>query len=362
MKRFILPIFLLISSSTFAAIDIGDGSDGACSLGGAISVTSTVSGTAFNCTSLVTTGAITVSDGNPLIIKVQGDATIDHTITLLGTAGGAAAGGGVVAGAEGGDATNAVCGGFSFADIGGSGGAGGSHVNLGGNGGVGQASGPTDGLDTMSAPGSTTTTYDSALSLETQIRGGSGGGNGGDGCESSGTFTEPGGTPGGAGGGALHLAAGGDIYINAQIDVRGGNGQPGTSSANGQSGGSGAGAGGVIFLQSSLNIELNSALLANGGTGGAAGGALAGAGGDGGDGIIRLDDLDGTITGVGGSYSPSPTIITHGATSLETLSSGIEPGCAVREDMTPKNQTILGALLLLILMIGLNIKETKKAN
>ncbi|EPZ49802.1 hypothetical protein M902_0557 [Bacteriovorax sp. BAL6_X] len=356
MKRLILPIFLLISSTTFGAVDTGDGSDLSCNWVGAIP-----SGT-YNCTDLTTTGAITITGGNPLIIKVQGDVTIDHTISVAeGIAGGYGPGLGpaTLPGSEGSSATNASCGGSSFADIGGSGGAGGSHTTLGSNGGSGVSSGPVDGSDTLSAPGSTSVTYDSALSLESQMLGGAGGGNGGGGCEQGGG-TEPGGTPGGSGGGIIHIAAGGDMYINASILANGGAGQPGTTSASGDSGGSGGGAGGIIFLQANGNIELNSALDASGGNGGAAGGVLGRAGGDGGDGIIRLDELDGVITGVGGSYSPSPTIVTLGASGFETLQSGIEPGCAVREDMTPNNESLLGAIVLMILLFGINCLNIKK--
>ncbi|WP_412470318.1 MULTISPECIES: hypothetical protein [unclassified Halobacteriovorax] len=357
MKIFILPIFLLLSSTTFAAVDTGDGSDLSCNWTGLIP-----SGT-YNCTDLTTTGALTITGNNPLIIKVQGDVTIAHTISVAeGLAGGYGAGLSPVVfpGSEGSSATDAACGGSSFSDIGGSGGAGGSHATLGGNGGSGVSSGPVDGSDTLSAPGSTSVTYDSALNLEAQMLGGAGGGNGGGGCEQGGA-TETGATPGGSGGGVIHIAAGGDMYINAPILANGGAGQPGTTSANGDSGGSGGGAGGVIFLQAVGNIELNAALDASGGTGGAAGGVLGRAGGNGGDGIIRLDEVDGVITGVGGSYSPNPTIVTLGANGFETLQSGIDPGCAVREDMTPNNESILGAIVLMILLFGINFLNIKKS-
>lgn len=352
MKRFILPLFILISSSTFAAIDTGTGADGICNLPTTINTTTKA---LYNCTEVTTTGAITVTGGVPLIIRSQGDVTISHSITITpGQVGGEAAATGVVAGAEGGNSlTGATCASGTFAPVGGGGGAGGAHATLGG---VAEP-GTTASIDPSDVPGtagaSSTVSYDSALTLETQLRGGSGGGAASSGCDGFGG-NQAGGA-GGAGGGAIQIAAGGDIYISANIDARGVDGING-GTASGDAGGSGGGGGGVIFLQAQNNIEVTAPaeLLATGGAAGIAAGPLGGDGGVGGAGIIRLDELDGTITG-GGNIQPTPTIVTLGASGLETLNSGISPGCAVREDMTPSNQNLLGAILLMILLIGFNL-------
>ena len=126
-------------------------------------------------------------------------------------------------------------------------------------------------------------------------------------------------------------------------------------------GAAGGGGGGAIFLQAELNIEVNGNLSATGGLASTGGGLYGGNGGAGGAGVIRIDDLDGVVTG-GGSISPTPTLVALGASGFETLSSGIDPGCAMREDMTPNNQGLLGAILLMLVLIGLNFKELKKVN
>lgn len=362
MKRFVLSLFILFSSTTYASLDAGTGAFGICDIGTAGTITSidTNVKSEYNCTELLTTSSITITGSNPLVFKVQGDATIDHTITISpGEAGGYAEAQGP-SGATSVSADASVCGGISFADIGGAGGAGGSHPTAGVAGGVATSSAAIDpGTDTQSSPGSVDATYDSALSLETNMRGGAGGGAGGEGCDSL-ANTQPGGA-GGAGGGAIHIAAGGNIYINASISVDGAAGGNGLVNINAEAGAGGGGAGGVIFLQAAFDMEITAALSALGASGGTATGSLAGDGGAGADGIIRLDDFDGSIVG-SNLASPTPTTVSLGTSGIETLSSGIEPGCAVREDMTPKNQSILGAIILLSLLIGLNIKEFKKAH
>lgn len=362
MKRLLIPLFLLFSSTTFAALDTGTGLDGSCDE----TTFGTVGGT-WNCTDLTISAVglnITTAGLTPLIIKVQGDVIINGTITIdPGTAGGYPYNdSSTPSGAQGGDGGDAFCDTLTPDTIGGGGGSGGSHSSLGTAGIIGTDSGTVDG-DIPGAPGSTPSiTYDSAMTLETQLRGGASGGQGGTGCidggtESNGVTNLP-----GDGGGAIQITAGGDITIYANISAIGGSGDGGASSVNGDAGGSGGGAGGVIFLQAANNIVINNASLdAQGGSGGAGGGSEGGAGGAGADGIIRLDDIDGSIEQIGTvNISPTPTTVALEAASFETLNSGIQPGCAVNKDMATEQSQIIGLLILMAAMIGLYFKKLKK--
>ncbi len=358
MKRLLIPLFLLFSSTTFAALDTGDGSNGSCD-----ETIITSSGT-WNCTDLTISATgltVNTAGSTPLIIKVQGDVTIDGTITITpGTTGGSAIGNEVVLNSGGIAGGTAFCDAFTADIIGGGGGSGGAHATLGSAGFTGSDSGsPTVDSDIPGAGASApSVTYDSAMTLETQLRGGSSGGAGGTGCIDGGS--EPG-LPGGAGGGAIQITSGGNITIRATISAIGNNGQGGPS-GNGDAGGSGGGAGGVIFLQAANNIVINNASLdAQGGSGGAGGGSEGGAGGAGADGIIRLDDIDGSIEQIGTvNISPTPTTVALEAASFETLNSGIQPGCAVNKDMATEQSQIIGLLILMAAMIGLYFKKLKK--
>lgn len=312
MSILFLFSFLYVTPTT--AIDVGDGSDGACV---ATSFTSTTK-RYYQCTSLTIdtaldlfkagSGSPAVNGGAQLIIKVQGEVVINNTIDLSGAAGvdgdafltvkpGGSAGAG---GSAGGNAQLAAANGLNGNGAGG--GIAGNYVipvvadSIGGGGGGGSyntksAIEPLDGDSIGDGSGSGSAgangnSFGAEASFETSFAGGSGGGAGGS-ASDAGPVT---GSSGGGGGGALRIIAGGNITLNGIIKSNGGNG--GGTGASINSGGGGGGSGGAIWLQAAGDITGTGSIEALGGLKGLNNG-FAGYGGEGSLGRIRLDDSNG---------------------------------------------------------------------
>jgi len=163
-----------------------------------------------------------------------------------------------------------------------------SHI-LPGAGGGGSAPGDagTSGGDTVGGPGG----GGGASAV-------SNGGNGSNGGNYPGTSsTGPNGVSGGDGGGAIIFLVGGDLTLNGTIDVRGQNGQDGNNSGSNSpgSGGGGGGGGGTAVLIYKGSLSDSGSKLASGGSGGAGGSsnyANGGSGGSGGNGQILLQTVN----------------------------------------------------------------------
>lgn len=311
-----------------SAIDLGDGSDGDCDFQGSLPART------YQCLSLTINTSTTFTGSDPVIIRVQGEATINATVAVNGSDG--------INGTTQSSADTTISGGtpgsggfsgggFQIAGLvatsnngndngNGAGVAGGAALTFnavtddGGGGGGGSYGEPTQGQagaagagDDIPGSGGAAGSFNTADDQDTfdtsaNLIGGSGGGAGGAGDNQSGFFF-PG--TGGGGGGVIQISAGGNlsIGISGKIEANGGNGGNGFQAGAGGGGGSG----GTIFLQSGEDIIIDGAIEAIGGNGGNGGQDGAGAnaeGGDGGDGRIRLDDGDGAITGAG-SVTPS---------------------------------------------------------
>lgn len=351
------PLFILFlfSVSPFAiAIDVGDGSDGACTEASLL-----VGKRTYQCTTLTISAGSAVfkgAAGSSVLIKVQNDVNIlngntvdvggsngiDGTTTAVtGGAGGAGggAGGNSRLGLSGlaGTGSGAGTAGAFVANLGvrsyGGGGGGGSYKTV-----AAVVTGPSDGDDgggggTVPGTGGTNgSIYGSEATFEATFAGGSGGGAGGADVDG---VTPMSGSSGGGGGGAIHIVAGGNITIDGTISANGGNGG-GVGSGGGTglfTSAGGAGSGGAIWLQAAgqLTVSVTGTISATGGTGGLNDTGLNGLGGDGGNGRIRLDDGDGVIANAG-SVTPAPfsttftpSAATSGTTSIASrqYSSGI---------------------------------------
>jgi hypothetical protein len=181
---------------------------------------------------------------------------------------------------------------------GGGGGAGGSFGGSGAAGGNGKA-GAAHGNPAM--PGSTGL-----------LVGGCPGGRGGHGAGNCPVGQTPcGGGPGGSGGGAIYLIAGGSIAVEGVLDASGQGGAGGRNGLSNSGGGGGGGAGGFIGLDAP-RITITGSVFANGGGGGGGAGAspddLGQAGADpaaagvaGPGGLGGLDHGAGTAGGNGGA-------------------------------------------------------------
>jgi hypothetical protein len=307
--------------SNGVALDYGDGSDGDCNFSG------TVAAGTYDCRTLTISSTARFTGTVPVVIRVQGNVTISGTLSVDGfagnignqttpavvvTAGGVSGPGGFDGGdfdsanfpyALAGDqnATGAGAGGDVASSAGsefagGGGGAGGNFgdITLATNG----SNGTVDGVGSFPGNGGATSAVEAASDedgFETLLIGGAGGGAGGMGDENASTILYYGGS-GGGGGGILHLIAGGNITVTGIISANGGRG----GNATQLGGAGGGGAGGVIWLQTGGNIINNGTIRALGGAGGTVTSSLAAAGGNGGsggDGRIRLDDIDGVISG-----------------------------------------------------------------
>ena len=358
-------LFIILSQNAFAYFDTGTGADGACTQATLIAGTRT-----YNCTTLNIGAANSVFNavgGAAVVIKVQGAVTISNTLSANGgvganadgtgsLAGGLAGAGGSNGGAYGaldtdgqnGNGTGGGVKGIYVNDVSNAfdvyGGGGGSYSTQGG---TLALNGDINGTSQAGTKGAQGPTWGNETNFESSFIGGSGGASGGGGETTGGVKVS--GSTGGGGGGAIHIIAGGDITISGSVVANGGNG--GGDGASVESGG-GAGSGGAIWLQSEGNIIISGSLTATGGTGGANGSfGTSGEGGSGGSGRIRLDDIDGVITG-GGTVSPSAqvnslaTIIARNSSSSVELSSDIS--CAAREKLSWSHVVtfLLGGLIL----------------
>lgn len=256
--------------------------------------------TVFNYASITlpVSQTLTVSSVNaPLVILVNGNATINGTIDLSGK--GAIGGNG---GASSGNGSTGSNGSSAFSGIvNGGGGGGGEGAGGGGGGGGGGSSDIKDGIVGFSSthPGGAAGTQfggtsgfykrDILSNFQRFAFCGTGGGGGGGG---SGGNT---GGVGGNGGGALVMFIRGNLTLGASstITVAGTAGAGGGSNGSGNGGGGGGGGGGghAIIMVGGTITNYGTTLVVNGGGGGAAGagGSIAGAnGGAGGNGSIQI--------------------------------------------------------------------------
>lgn len=365
MRLFVF-LFLIFSFSAFAQLDVGNGGLGAC----LDTDPAFANGGTFECATLTLNGTPAFTDtATPLHIKVTGAVTISGVVNLNGSAGitqgsftnSLGGDGGPGAGDGGGDdgggtsrpgmnidstipdPTTAAGGAAATGDPNcGDGGGGGGFKFVGLIGGA-CATG-TGGFE----PGTAGTIVPSGdFSFTGTFRGGVGGGAGGD-------SSNPQYGAGGGGGGAIRITAGGDITITAGGSLvanggAGGNGGPDFGPGTGGGGGGGGGSGGVIWLQTLGNIIHDGSMTADGGLGG---GANSGApGGDGGDGFIRLEDIDGVITGIGTLPGYEEVIsLTTVVTSSPTLKSDISCGMirpVDEKDSSQIFQIMMGFLLVM---------------
>jgi hypothetical protein len=292
------------------ALDFGDGSDGNCNFSG------TITAREFNCRNLNISSSARFTGNNPLIIRVQGNATISGTLNVNGFNGG-----------TNGPLTNlggvAGPGGFKGGDFDFGFGANGDAFGVDGDAGFAGDAGLSDSINPASGGGGSGASFrNGALGLvgengdsvspaglggaqsnpnntnaentfEALLIGGAGGGAGGAGENID--FTQAPGASGGGGGGALHIVARGSITVTGTITANGGDG----GNATGLAGAGGGGAGGAIWLQSAQAVINNGIIRAAGGSGGTNTSASprGGNGGAGGSGRIRIDSFDGILTG-----------------------------------------------------------------
>lgn len=325
MKLF-WPILLSSICIHANASDFGDGTDGDCTVSGAGGTTPiTTAKTTYQCTSLTIDANLTAFNGAtrppgvtaPLIIKVQNDVTFSAG-TLVDLSGADGIPGDIVAEKDGGlgGAGGSAGGNSRFANhgldgVGAGKGIAGKYIpvlnSYGGGGGGGAygtriATEPNVGLDAIT-PGSATELASAGTNgtvppgineanFESIFTGGFGGAAGGAG-DNNGTPVS--GSSGGGGGGAIRIIAGGNISVDGEIRVNGGNG--GGGGAIPFAGGGGAGSGGAIWLQSAENLTINGILSVAGGALGIGDISPTSDGGAGGLGRIRLDDGDGVIAG-----------------------------------------------------------------
>lgn len=365
-------LLLLFLSRPLYAIDLGDGSDGAC-----VWNNTTVAPGLYQCTTLTISGTNTVDysvdiqgSANIIDVKVQGDVTISGTLNISGNNGSgvAHAGRSGPGGYDGGPSQNhgnapsglALAGGRSghssqdpldLETCLASGASGGRHASEVITPSLAITNPPDCDPNNVNSSGAPTQSYGNPSQFHSQIRGGSGGEG-----EDFGAAA-PGGT-GGGGGGALRLISGGNIDLSGSINASGGNGgDPGNS----EGGGGGGGAGGSIFLVALEKINLlgGHSLVAQGGTGFNTGDDRAGT--DGGSGYIRLEDRDALAGADLSSISPAPSVATHPlisspATELRSLDGDITSGCAIRVIEKPAEQLngiLFLALFSLFILLGI---------
>lgn len=344
--RWILLTALFSSSLYGQAIDTGNGSSGACT--GATIASGTgdnSSGTqiVYNCTSLTVSASPSFpSGGLPIVVKVQGQVLINAALNLSGGNGtysssasggvggpGAGAGGAYSFGGNPAPGTGGGDNGVNSGACGGGGGAG-SFISLGAAG-VACPSGSAGGNAGAS-------TYDPFVST---FRGGFGGGSGGEG--------PPGDAgSGGGGGGAIHIMAGGNVDINANLSARGGNGGSATGTQKGGPGGGGSG--GVIWIQTLGQLTNNGTIDVSGGTGGTS--PEGSRGGNGGNGVFKLEDSDGVISGTGSGTSSASS----------KLSSSISCGSLQENDKQTLPTIVLGFTMIMFLQLfGRSLKRLRNS-
>jgi hypothetical protein len=196
-----------------------------------------------------------------VVVVVYGTATIDGTLDVSAQVEGLDAipgAGGNHAGACG-DGTGLPGGNAASGspNTGGGGGGGGGFGLAGGAGGDGHGGGHGVGAAASSPNGNTTLT---------PLRGGCGGGPGGE-PDGQGVLLAG---PGGPGGGAIQIAARDAIAMNGSIQAAGFGGYGGAwTPGGGRAGAGGGGSGGAIFLEApSVTVTDSASLCANGGAGG----------------------------------------------------------------------------------------------
>jgi hypothetical protein len=197
--------------------------------------------------SLTSGNTLRVLGARPLILAVDGSATIAGVIN--GNASGTTAGAGGNWSCGSSQGSNGT--GSTDRFDGATGGGGGGFGTAGGRSGVADTDGSDiPGANGGAARGSTTLT---------PLYGGCAGGQAGD-C----------GTAGAAGGGALQLSVSGTLTITGSVRVNGGNGAT-PCGASDEGGGSGGGSGGAILLEASTLTTSGATIQASGGNGGANG-------------------------------------------------------------------------------------------
>jgi hypothetical protein len=322
------------------ALDFGDGSDGNCNFSG------TITAREFNCRTLNISSSARFTGNNPLIIRVQGNASISGTLNVNGF-NGRPSGSETNLGADGGP------GGFKGGDFDFGFGSDGSSNAFGGDAGFAGGAGLSDSINPASGGGGSGASFrngvlgaigedgDSASpagfggaqsnannvnaenTFQTLLIGGAGGGAGGAGENID--FTQAPAASGGGGGGAVHIVARGSITVTGTITANGGDG----GNATGLAGAGGGGAGGAVWLQSASSVINNGIIRAAGGSGGTNTSASprGGNGGGGGAGRIRIDSFDGTLTGT----VTNPTAQTSsGVTGINTVTFETGINCLAR--------------------------------
>lgn len=259
-----------------------------------------------------------VTGSLPLVVLVDGDATVAGTIDVSVDAAGAP-------GPGAGDATLCATAlgadGHSVgADIYGAGGAGGG--GFGGAGGAGTDGWGVGAIGNGGAGG----TASSDVDLQ-PLRGGCRGGNGGHGWDGFGSVTWGG---AGSGAGVLQIAARQSLIVSGAIYSVGGAGGGGPANPDGYNsgyGGGGGGSGGGILLEAAdLTIVAGSVLCASGGSGGEGGiGNFSGATGGAGTcaGASTADQVAGGGNGGAGS---TPLVATGGAGGVAERIGGVGAG------------------------------------
>lgn len=391
--RLVLILFFLYSNS-LKAIDTGDGSDGVCNVTGGADTQISSAKKSYQCTSLVIDANLNDFRGDQagrggaiLLIKVQGNVTVNAGVTLdlSGEAGidgnniaGVKAGGRAGAGGSDGGSSPGLL--TTGANGSGSGaGSGGTFVAIntgvssyGGGGGGGSyktqgATASSDGEDVggtgsiFGSKGASGNIFGDENNFDTSFVGGSGGGAGGGGDTGVSSVS---GSTGGGGGGAIRIVAGGNITIDGSIISKGGNG--GGAAGTASSGGGGGGSGGAIWLQAAgeLTVSASGVVTALGGSQGQNDGGV-GLGGEGGNGRIRLDDGNGVITN-NGTVSPAavstsfiPSAVSSGSSSLSRqYSSSVSCGKIILDNESRYNNKLnfifnflLGFILIQIFVI-----------
>ncbi|OFZ25032.1 MAG: hypothetical protein A2381_13240 [Bdellovibrionales bacterium RIFOXYB1_FULL_37_110] len=378
MKSLVTLLVCLSFIQNLLALDVGDGSLGACT---EASLVANNSGP-YNCTSL-TIGAAFNFTGDagvtaPVVIKVTGDVIINNVLSVNGANGGVGNNddgiadqviggipgrGGFAGGSTGVDSTtpgqNGNDGGYGGAGFGGTKGSeGGLGWAAGGGGGGGRFGGAAIAGNNGITSGDIGTsiglggaaglsTYAPESNFKILLVGGSGGGAGGPSADSSDPYDMSG--SGGGGGGALRIMAGGDITINSSIRANGGHGGAGFE----YSGGGGGGSGGAIFLESLGDVIVAGSIIATGGSGGAGAptiGTTVSDGGDGSVGRIRIDDRDGNWSGAG-SVTPAAyeAVVDSDSGVVTQIDSGISCGSIALVD---DKQNIFFTLLLGIVAVS----------
>jgi len=305
-----------------ADLDTGDEADGDCSSdsGGVFFDNgSGVQAREFKCRSLRIDRSVRFVDngGQPLIIRVKGDARVSATLSVDGfpgewtdsdtSAGGAPGpagypGGEILFGPSdgqspgaGGGKTNPITSGNIGVSCGGGGGSGASFGDAPTGAAGSDALSEFAGCDSQGAdaPAALPGLGEDDFSVG-PLHGGPGGGAGASGWIS--LVTEKYGAGGGGGGGVVHLVVGGDLTITGTISANGGAGGDTTTLG----GGGGGGAGGLIWLQVGGKLTQKGTVRALGGRGGRVNSSASfrgGAGGAGGVGRVRMDVAAGNFSG-----------------------------------------------------------------